>query len=188
MAYYRLLQEMLHPLRIYDVETGPSAAELYALGECLDRVLEELEEDEREAIPASARDRGLAAYEQIMPFVPVFADLRQRREAIMALLRIDWCSFTLQALRNTIAGCGVEAELEESSSPETVEIRLRGVRGVPDDFQSIARRLEQILPCHLDIEYIFTYLIWQELELWMEDFSQLESKVGCWRELESYCQ
>ncbi len=186
MGYYRLLQELLQPLRIYDVESGPSAAELYAYGQALDRVLEELEEAENESIPVSAGDWGLEAYEEIMPFVPEYPDLQRRREAIMALLRIDWCSFTLSALRSTIAGCGVEAELTEAQEPECVCVRLLGVRGIPDNFAEIARRLEQILPCHLGIEYIFTWLIWQELEDSFPDWDALETPQFSWGGLEVY--
>ena len=188
MGYYRLLQEILHPLRVYDVETGPSAAELFAEGQALDKVLELLETQEREALPCTAENVGLERYEQIMPFVPVFAGTQQRREAIMALLRIDWCSFTLEALRSTLAGCGVAVELRESQEPETVEVVISGVRGIPDNFEDIAWRVEQILPCHLGIMYIFRYLIWQELELWMANWDQLEAKAECWDALEKYSE
>lgn len=186
MGYYRLLQEILQPLRIYDVESGPSGAELYAQGEALDRVFEELEEAERESVPSSAQDWGLEAYEEIMPFVPEYTDLQRRREAIMALLRIDWCSFTLSALQGTIAGCGVEAELTEAQEPECVCVRLLGVRGIPDNFAGIARRVEQILPCHLGIEYVFTWLIWQELEDSFFNWEELEAPQFSWEELEVY--
>jgi len=186
MGYYQLLQEILHPLRVYELDSGLSGAELYAEGQALDRVLEMLEAGEREAIPATATDKGLEAYEEIMPFVPEFTDTRQRRQAIMALLRIDWCSFTLQALRNTLSGCGVAVELFESDIPETVEVVILGQRGVPENFDDIAWRVEQILPCHLDIIYIFGYIVWLELEQWMENWSALEAKAECWDALEKY--
>lgn len=188
MGYYRLLQEMLYPLRVYELEEGASGAELYAEGAALDRSLEDLEQAEGEAMPLTASSYGLEAYEEIMPFVPAFSDTQQRREAIMALLRIDWCSFTLEALRRTIAGCGVAAEISESAEPETVEVTLTGIRGVPDDFDDIAWRLEQILPCHLGIEYIFTFIIWQELEEWFADWAELESSALSWKALEAYAE
>lgn len=186
MGYYQQLQQLLHPLRVYEPDSGASGAELFAEGEALDRVMEMLEAGEREAVPVTAVDEGLTAYEEIMPFVPSFSDTLQRRQAIMALLRIDWCSFTLEALRSTLSGCGVAVGLNESEIPETVEVVILGVRGVPDNFDDIAWRVEQILPCHLDILYVFTYVVWQELEQWMENWNVLEAKAASWDGLEKY--
>lgn len=186
MGYYQHLQQLLHPLRVYRLDSGASGAELFAEGETLDRVMDMLDAGEREAIPYTAEDEGLAAYEEIMPFVPGFSDDLQRRQAIMALLRIDWCSFTLEALRSTLSGCGVAVGLNESEIPETVEVVILGVRGVPDNFDDIAWRVEQILPCHLDILYVFTFMIWRELEQWMVNWNVLERKVKSWLALEKY--
>lgn len=123
-----------------------------------------------------------------MPFVPLYVTAEQRREAIMALLRIDWASFTLAEINSTVAGCGVAAAISESETPETVTVTILGVRGVPDNFEDIAYRIEQILPCHLGIEYIFTFLIWQELEEWIADWAELEAVAPTWAALEAYAE
>lgn len=65
MGYFEELKKLLHPLRIYELSEGIGAAELFAEGEALDRVMAELENAEREAVPSTAEDFGLAAYEKI---------------------------------------------------------------------------------------------------------------------------
>ena len=188
MGYFEHLKSLLYPLRIYELNEGIGAAELFAEGEALDRAQAELESAEREAIPSTAEGHGLAAYEKIMPFVPLYMTAEQRREAIMALLRIDWASFTLEDMNATVAGCGVAAEIGESETPETVTVTILGVRGIPENFDEISYRIEQILPCHLGIEYIFTFLIWRELEEWIADWAELEAAAPTWAALEAYAQ
>lgn len=186
MGYYRQLQEILRPLRVYELDSGSSGAELFAEGAALDDILELAGQAERESVLSTATGRGLDAFAEIMPFAPANSEPARKRQALTALARIDWCSFTLKALRDTLAGCGVRVGLEESAEPETVDVTILGVRGIPENFDAIAWRAEQILPCHLNIRYIFTFLIWRELENWMKDWVELEAKAGNWRELESF--
>lgn len=185
MGYYRQLQEILRPLRVYELDSGISGAELFAEGEALDGILELAEEAERESILSTAQDIGLDRFAEIMPFLPAQSETEKKRQALMALARIDWCSFTPEALRDTLRGCGVAVGLEESEEPETVDITLLGVRGIPENFEDIAWRVEQIVPCHLNIRYIFTFLIWRELEEWLESWNELEAGAGHWAALES---
>jgi hypothetical protein len=180
------LKELLRPLRIYSDRDGASAWELECYGAALDGVQQALEEAEREAIVETAKERGLSRYEEILPFIPLYFTEHDRRRAIEALLRIGRQSFTLQAMRDTIAGCGIRATVEEASTPLTVEIAFPYNRGVPENFDRLQGRIEQILPCHLAVEYTFIFLLWQELEEWLDTWETLESECQCWRELEAY--
>lgn len=188
MGYFENLKQLLYPLRVYELESGAGAAELFAEGRRLDEVFDALEELERESIASTAEGYGLEAYEAIMPFVPVFLSAQQRREAIMALMRIDPGSFTLEAMNRTIAGCGVSALVSEGDESETVNVTLLGVRGIPEDFDAISWRIEQILPCHLGIEYVFSFLIWQELEAMIAVWQEIEDASLSWSGLEAYTE
>jgi hypothetical protein len=114
---------MLRPLRLYDVDEGFGADELAAEGEALDAVLEKLEKAEGEMLIPTAMDGGLSMYEGLLPYVPSYVTLNDRRQAIMALLRVDDCSFTSDALNSTLSGCGIKAAAEENGT-QTVTVSL----------------------------------------------------------------
>ncbi len=180
------LKELLRPLGLYDLDTGPGAAELSALGAAMDSLAAYLAEIEAEALVLTAGEEGLSRYEAVLPYHPASGDTEQRRQAIMALLRIDDGAFTLPAIRDTIRGCGIECLVEESKTPQTVEISFPGLMGEPENFPGVRSRIEQILPCHLDLVYLLRYLIWEELEGYGLTWKLIESKKLTWEGLECY--
>ena len=185
MGYAAYLKDLLRPMRLYELGTGDGAAELECEGEQLDAVFEALQTAQRESIVASAEDTGLSAYEKILPFVPAYVTDRDRRRAIEALLRIDSRSFTPAAINDTVAGCGIRALVEETDTPLTVRVSFPYNRGVPEDFAELQKRIEEILPCHLEITYEFIFVSWQELEKWLETWLEAE-ECGTWSAVESW--
>ncbi len=188
MGYFEHLKEILHPLRLYDLESGAGKAELMALGSAMDERQAALEELEREAVPATASGYGLGLYEEIMPFVPAYQLSDERRAAISALLRIDDESFTPSAINGTVAGCGVEAVVTEGDEAETVVVSIINTRGVPEDFSHIKERVEQILPCHLEVVYKFIYSTWTDLMGYFASWNELMAKSLDWRGFEIYIE
>ena len=68
MRYAEYLKQLLLPLGVYDLNAGTlNEAELYALGAQLDRVAEQLEHAEQEALLATAEQDGLARWETLLP-------------------------------------------------------------------------------------------------------------------------
>ena len=58
--YEAYLRQLLSPLGVYDLGDGSvNGAELYALGEALDRTARRLETVERESVAATAEEEGL---------------------------------------------------------------------------------------------------------------------------------
>ena len=186
MGFANYLKELLRPLGLYELDSGLGSGELETVGEQLDAVYRQLTDLEREAIPSRAEAWGLEQYEEILPYHPVSVTPEQRRSAVMALLRIDEASFTLQGIRDTVAGCGIPATVTESTVPQTVEVAFPGVRGAPDQFEALQARLEQILPCHLGIVYALVYLTWKELEDFGLTWERVESLSLTWDGLERY--
>lgn len=180
------LRRLLRPLGLYELDEGIGAGELDALGAELDAVSDALFEAESEAVPATAADKGLRAYEDILPYTPSYVTEKDRRRALYCLLRIDGGSFTPGAINDTISGCGIYAVAEETDTALTVRVSFPRNRGVPENFESLRKRIERIIPCHLDIEYFFVYVIWQELEDCFETWLSLETAVKSWSELEKY--
>ena len=185
MSYASYLKELLAPLRLYDLESGAGAEELSCIGEEMDRILASLELAEREALLATAETAGLDAYESLLPFAPLSEGVEERRQAIAALLRLDHCSFTVQALNDTAAGCGIPVLIREGEAEKTIEVYFPGVRGEPENLEALQKRLERILPCHLAIAYCFVFLRWMELEASLPSFTAVEA-TGSWTGLETY--
>ena len=184
MNYAKELQELLRPLGIYEVDSGISGGELISIGAALDEIWSALERVEREALPLTAEDVGLVAWETLLPFVPASRSLEERRSAVAALLRIDGASFTPTAINGTLAGCGIPAAVRETGTPQTLLVVFPGSRGIPEDFEALRERIEQILPCHLALHYAFAFLLWTELEEIFSAWAELDAASLPWAELE----
>ena len=179
----KLLKDLLRPLGIYDVDDGLGAWELEALGQELDKLYDKLLFSEHSLFPQTAGEEGLALYEYLLPFAPHSDTLQQRREAVCALLQLDGFGFSEGELNRTLAGCGIRAVVEETDTPMTVTVSFPYNRGEPDDFSRLRRNIEQILPCHLDVVYMFVYATWAELEALFATWADAEA-AGSWREIE----
>lgn len=187
MSYKTYLVELLRPLGVYDLSAGRvNRAELDGYGAQLDGALEALEKTGREMCLATAEDEGLERVEQLLPYRPVSDTLELRRAALAALLRIGGDSFTLAAINDTLSGCGINAKARETGTPNHVEVWFPDVAGVPAQFERLRAIIEEILPCHLGIEYVFWYLTWGELEEKFACWSEIEEKGLTWAQLQVY--
>lgn len=164
MRHLEQLVELLRPLGVYDLREGTvNRGELDSYALRLDEGLDDLEDTGREMIVTTASDFGLERVEELLPYRPVSSTLEQRRGALAALLRIGGDSFTPAAINDTLAGCGINARAEEGSQPGYVEVYFPGVAGIPEGFDRLRVIIEEILPCHLGITYVFWYRTWGEL-------------------------
>ena len=173
MSHSQYLRDLLRPLGIYDLEAPFNGGELDAQGEALDRAMAALEEIQRESSLTTAESWGLEQVARLFLRRPVATQPRPLADALAALLRIGGDSFTLEAINDTILGCGIPAKVEELGAA-AVAVSFPGVAGEPPGFGELKRIIEDILPPHLDIQYHFWYLTWAELE----------DKFSCWRDIE----
>lgn len=186
LGYTDYLKQMLLPLCIYDLEEGIGAEEIGVIGKQLDDIFNSLEELGRESVLAKAKSYGLRNYEKLLPNTPVYTTTYDERQAVMALLRIRGGCFTLQMLQNTLSGCGIAANVGECGTAMTVAVGFPKNRGIPDGFEKLKMRIEDIIPCHLAVEYRFTYSTWQELMSRLQGWTAIMDNVRNWRELEIY--
>ena len=155
------LADLLRPLGVYDLRPGTiNRGELAAYGAQLDRRREELEDTAREMSLATAQGFGLERVEELLPYRPVCSTAQERRAALAALLRIGGDSFTPRAINDTLRGCGLNARAEETGRPGYVRVLFPEVAGIPQGFEGLRAIIEEILPCHLDITYVFWYNTW----------------------------
>ena len=54
-----------------------------------------------------------------------------------------------------------------------VEVRFPDVPGIPEGFEQLRKIVEEILPCHLQVEYVYWYITW----------GMVEEKFGTWETL-----
>ena len=184
MGYGAYLKDLLRPLGVYRLEGSIGGAELESLGQALDGVGAELDRVQREMCLATAEDEGLEAVERLLVRRPVASDPARRRAALAALLRIGGDSFTLAAINDNLKGCGLNAVAGEGKEPQTVEVRFPEVPGIPDGFEEMRAIIEEILPCHLRIDYMFWYVTWAIMEHRFQTWGEIEQLDLSWEELE----
>lgn len=164
MRSEKYLVDLLQPLGVYDLRAGTAnRGELAAYGGQLDGVWDGLDHTAREMVLATAEDLGLEKVEGLLPYRPVCTTPEERRQALAALLRINGDSFTLPAINDTLAGCGINAKAAETGRPGYVEVSFPDVAGIPQGFDRLRAIIEEILPCHLEITYVFWYNSWADL-------------------------
>ena len=181
MNYAQQLRALLKPLGVYDLNAPINGSSLDAKGAALDEVHEWLEEMVRETDLTTAQSWGLTDWKNLFAIAPVAAGTEELRNSIQALLRIGSGVCTLDAVRDTLSGCGISTTVEELGNG-TVRVKFPGVAGCPDDFEQLSANIEAILPAHVGIEYAFNYLTWAVLESRKWKFRDLESMT--WDELE----
>lgn len=178
------MRALLEPLRLYDFEReGISPAELRAAAAAIDGFEDALGKLMLELSPTTAGEDGISLYEDLLDLHPP-GDLEARRRGVLALMSFDGRS-NIDSLRSLLAACGLEVAVSESSSADqVVEVAFPGVAGVPDDFDRVQSIIERMLPCHLEVQYIYNYITWKIFEKYFRKWSTLEDSGYSWQELE----
>lgn len=178
--YEQYLRTLLEPLGVYDLGTETiNSAELAALGIGLDAVSGQLETTEREALTATAEGTGLCRRETLFARRPVAITAEERRAAIAALLQIDADSLTPSAINCTLQGCGIKAWALEMGQGK-LRVIFPQVAGIPAEFDQIKKIILDILPCHLEVEFYFRYLTWEECERAGYSWDDVEAAEHTW--------
>lgn len=184
MSYAEALKELLYPLGVYRLENSINGAELESIGAALDVIEEKLEKVHQEADLTTAEEEGLESFAKLFAKRPVTEDANRLRRALAALMRVSGDSFTLSAINDNLAGCGLNAVASEAETAQTVNISFPEVPGIPDGFEEMKEIIEDILPCHLAVEYVFWYITWALMEQRFATWGDIEKLDLTWEELE----
>ena len=187
MKHAECLRDLLRPLGVYDLSAPFNGGELDVQGEQLDKLMAWLEKIQQESSLATAEDWGVEYIAKLFLRRPVATEPRKLAAALAALLRIGGDSFTLEAINDTISGCGVPAVVKETGR-EQVSVSFPGVAGEPENFPELKKIIEDILPAHLGIRYDFWYLTWTELEANFHSWQEIEDKNLSWAQLETFVE
>ena len=71
-----------------------------------------------------------------------------------------------------------------TEEPGVVEVSFPDVPGIPDGFEDMRKIIEDILPCHLEIRYVYWYVTWARMEEQFPRWNGLEGSGLSWEELE----
>ena len=183
MGYVEYLRDVLRPLHIYDLDNGAGAAEIYALGTGLNGVYDELETLLREMIPVTAEGYGLELFEEMLTYKPIYENEENRRKAVAALNSAG--GFTLEDINRSLVGIGIDAEVSEFG-PETVTVRFPNMQGSPANLDALKERVEQIIPCHLDVICEVVYITWKRLNRESFSWQEFEYEEFTWTRLQLY--
>lgn len=109
-----------------------------------------------------------------------------RREIIMAKMR--GTATTTKALLKSVAVAFSNGEVEviEENEKYVVKIKFVGTRGVPANMESFKRAIAQIIPAHLVVEYIFTYMTWKEFDSYNKTWQQWYEMNLTWTQFTEY--
>ena len=179
------LKELLRPLGVYKLEESFLGAELDSLGGALDGLQEQLERVQREMCLTTARDEGVECMAALFSRRPAAQDAQQMAASLAALARIGGDSFTLSAINSTIAGCGLNAVVAEGEEPGVVLVRFPEVVGIPAGFEQMQAIIEDILPAHLLVQYLFWYQTWQQLNGRQMTWQELLDQNMTWESFET---
>ena len=183
--YEEYLRGLLAPLGVYRLDRGSlSGAELYALGRGLDGVSARMDYVERESALFTAEGEGLRRRETLFARTPVHYTTELRRQAIAALLRIGGDCFTLSDINSTISGCGIKALAQEKERFGYIRVIFPDVAGIPEGFEQIREIILDIIPCHLEVEFYFRYLTWQECEAFQYTWAVIHQREYTWHGFE----
>lgn len=187
MSYANHIWELLEPLGVYQKSGTFQMGEIQTQGAVLDQVDGLLAELEGEMCLATTEDWGLERVASLFRRRPVASTTKRLRAALAALLRIGGDSFTLEAINDTITGCGIPAVAEERGRGQ-VAVSFPGVAGEPAGFQELKKIIEDILPVHVGIEYDFWFLTWIELEGNFSSWQAIEEMDLSWEQLETFVE
>ena len=182
MGYAAYIRALLQPLQVYALDGGFEDAETEAIGALLDDVERALTVNEREMLPLTACGYGLETFRALMDYPLPDGSAAALRACLCALLCVGGGSFTRQAINDILHHIG--AVVRETEKSGTLEVSFPGVWGEPEELERLSRVVEAVLPCHLQVEYAFVYITWQQLETLYPTWEALEAGATSWAELE----
>ncbi len=180
MGYGAYMRELLRPMGVYRLEAGNlNYSETEAVGQALDEAERALDTAERDGVLATAEET-LQEWARLFRHLPQAEDREALRRALAALLLIGEGSFTRKAINETVSGCGVDCLVEETGIYGTVRVSFLGTAGIPADFEQKKAVIEEILPCHLAIDWFFLFMTWAICESKGYTWEKAENEGHSW--------
>ncbi len=130
---------------------------------------------------------GLKSWEQYLEIsVNESKTLSYRRSVIKAKLR--GAGTTTKAKVQETAESFENGDVEVILVPaeNKVQIKFTGIYGTPPNIDDFDKAINQIIPAHLLVEYLYTYLTWQQLDAAQITWADLDDAGFTWEEFETW--
>lgn len=109
-----------------------------------------------------------------------------RREIIIAKMR-GTATTTKELIKNVaVAFSNGEVEIIEENEKYTIKIKFIGSKGIPSNIDEFKKAITQIIPAHLAIDYIFTYLTWDEFDGYNKSWNDWDKLNLSWDKLQEF--
>lgn len=108
----------------------------------------------------------------------------QRRSRIISKLR-GMGTVNVTLIKNVAESYVYGAvEVTENSSAYSFTIKFVDTRGIPPNLDDVEAAIEEIKPAHLAVNYQFTYLYWNELDVSPHTWDDVDARAMTWDEFE----
>ena len=81
-----------------------------------------------------------------------------------------------------------EVTVTEVNEIYTIKITFVGEKGIPANLAALKRALREIIPAHLVVQYVFTYLTWDEFDAYNKTWDEWDALNLTWDEFEKYSE
>lgn len=106
-----------------------------------------------EALPIYERDLGIKTNKHV-PHA-------QRREMIKAKFRSAFDQTTEEQIKEVAAAfSNGEVEVLRTDTPGVYQIKFIGTKGIPANMDGLMQAIDDIVPAHLQFDYVYTYNVW----------------------------
>jgi hypothetical protein len=140
------------------------------------------------AFVRSTEDWGIQRWEDLLELPPEpTLTLSERQDRVVSHIRGFGTT-----LKETIAliaeayvfGAVSVADVNDGTPDYTVEVTFVDERGVPSNLSDLEQAVEEAIPAHLALEFIFTYNTWDEIDAATMTWDDLDALALTWDEFE----
>lgn len=110
--------------------------------------------------------------------------LAERRSVIKSKMRGSG-TVTVSLIENVAESYdGGNVEVTEQADLYQFTVTFVDTRGIPPNLDDLKEAIEKIKPAHLAVTYVFSYLVWNELDAKAWTWDNLDAQNLTWDELE----
>lgn len=129
---------------------------------------------------------GLEYWEKMIGISKNTLDYITRRENIKAKMRSRGTT-SIQVIKNiSEAYSNGEVDIIIDGPKFKFYVKFIGTMGIPAALDELNKTIEEIKPCHLEHEFIFSYLTWDQYEKYNYTWDKWDSLNLMWNEFEVY--
>lgn len=79
-----------------------------------------------------------------------------------------------------------DVDIIEDPRQKKVQVRFNGIYGIPPNMEDFNAALDRIIPAHLFIEYLYSYLTWEQLDATAMTWAELDEMQMTWEQFETW--